>query len=154
RVGGPDVVREALAPKRDEQGQPLKWAAVCAEAARGLKPGDPVFAAWVRLAGTPVQAIKAETQPPAEERPRNRGGPRGGRRSGPGQRSGPPSDRGGRGDRDRPPRATELREGSFRPTIRIAADPATERAERDRRRKEQREAKRQAERDRLSRLGY
>ncbi len=77
RAGGEDVLREALAPKRDENGQPLKWATVCADACKGLKPGDPVFGAWVRLAATPVSAIKNEIGMEREERGgRGRGGPR------------------------------------------------------------------------------
>ena len=93
RVGGPDVIREALRPKRDEAGKPLKWAAVCCEAARGLKPGDPVFAAWVRLAGTPVREIKTKVP---DERPQ-----RGGRGGGPGSGRGRSDGGGGRGRDDR-----------------------------------------------------
>ena len=37
----------------------MKWSAVCCEKAEGLKPGDPVFKAWVRLAATPVREVKA-----------------------------------------------------------------------------------------------
>lgn len=75
RVGGPAVIRQALAPKRDAAGKPLKWAAVCCEAAQGLKSGDPVFAAWVRLAATPVREIKARVPDERPERGRGRGGP-------------------------------------------------------------------------------
>ena len=65
RVGGAEAVREALSPPRREDGQTMKWSAVCCEKAEGLKPGDPVFQAWVRLAATPVREVKAVTQPPA-----------------------------------------------------------------------------------------
>jgi len=78
RVGGPDAIREALQPKRDEAGKPLKWAAVCCEASQGFKPGDPVFAAWVRLAATPVREIKSRVPDDRPDRGRGRGGPRGG----------------------------------------------------------------------------
>src|SRR5206468_9777753 len=81
RVGGPEVVRDVLQPKRDGQGQPLKWAAACCQAAQGLKPGDPAFNAWVRLAATPVREIKAEVVEPRDERGggrQRRGGRRGG----------------------------------------------------------------------------
>ena len=53
----------------------MKWSAVCAEAAQGLSPGDPVFTAWARLAVTPVREIKSLVDP------RDRDG-RGGRRGG------------------------------------------------------------------------
>ena len=106
RVGGADVIREALRPKRDEAGKPLKWAAVCCEAARGLKPGDPVFAAWVRLAGTPVREVKGKVP---DDRPQRGGRPGGPGGSGPGgggrgrpdggNGRGRRDDRGGRGDR-------------------------------------------------------
>jgi hypothetical protein len=169
RVGGPEVVRAALAPKQDENGQPMKWAAVCALQAQGLRPGDPAFAAWIRLAATPVREVKAEVRDP-EERPRRGGrggaGPRGGGQGGRGGESG----RGGRSearaprrerapDGSRPASREELanfaRDGMFRTSVRIVADGGEEeRRERERRRKEQREAKRQAERERLARLGY
>lgn len=97
RVGGAEAVRQALAPKRDESGKPLKWAAVCCEAAQGLKPGDPVFAAWVRLAATPVRELKARVP---DERPQ-RGGPGRGRGAGGRRDQRGPSGRGGRReDRD------------------------------------------------------
>jgi hypothetical protein len=102
RVGGPAAIREALQPKRDESGKPLKWAAVCCEASQGLKPGDPVFAAWVRLAATPVRELKARV--PDERPERGRGG-RGGGGRGRDDRGGGP--RGGRrDDRDGGGRAT------------------------------------------------
>src|SRR5439155_10690207 len=78
RVGGAEIVRQALQPKRDEEGQPKKWAVVCCDASLGLKPGDPTFNAWVRLAATPVREIKGLVRPDDGER-------RGGRRGGPGR---------------------------------------------------------------------
>ena len=53
RVGGPEAVLEALQPKRRDDGETMKWSSVCAEQAQGVKPGDPTFTAWVRLAATP-----------------------------------------------------------------------------------------------------
>ena len=157
RVGGPEVIKEALKPKQDEKGQPLKWAAVCAQAAEGLKPGDPVFNAWVRLAATPVREVKGHLPRPAEQaRPAGR---EGGRRGG-ASRAG---EGGGRRDRprrdDRPNRqeyASHAQDGTLRKSIRIVTgnDEDQERRERERVRKEQREAKRRAERERLARLGY
>jgi hypothetical protein len=154
RVGGAEIIKEALKPKQDEKGQPLKWAAVCAQAAEGLKPGDPVFNAWVRLAATPVREVKAQLpRPPEAERSSSRGEGSGGRRPG-AQRSG------GRTRRDdRPSRseyASHAQDGTFRKSIRIVTghDEDQERRERERNRKEQREAKRRAERERLARLGY
>jgi hypothetical protein len=158
RAGGPEVVQEALQPKRDENGQPLKWATVCADACKGLKPGDPIFGAWIRLAATPVSAIKNELGLPERGGRDDRGRGRG--RGGPGQ------GRGGPGDRDRGPRRPRedrvSREdleklgtgGRVGATIRIIGSGDEEKKERERRRKEEREAKRQAERDRLARLGY
>ncbi|HEV2058991.1 MAG TPA: hypothetical protein VGR11_06515, partial [Solirubrobacteraceae bacterium] len=153
RVGGAEIIKEALKPKQDEKGQPLKWAAVCAQAAEGLKPGDPVFNAWVRLAATPVREVKGQLpRPPQSERP-SRGGEGGGRRPG-AQRSG------GRQRRDDRPSRSELashaQDGTLRKSIRIVTghDEDQERRERERNRKEQREAKRRAERERLARLGY
>ncbi len=100
RVGGPDVIRQALQPKRDEAGKPLKWAAVCCEASQGLKPGDPSFLAWVRLAATPVREIKTKVPDDRPERGgrgggRGTGGPRrdgGGQQGGGGFRGGPRRD--------------------------------------------------------------
>src|ERR671923_3869 len=63
RVGGPEAVREALQPKRREDGETMKWSSVCAEQAQGVKPGDPIFTAWVRLAATPVRDVKAIVNP-------------------------------------------------------------------------------------------
>src|SRR5439155_20636336 len=94
RVGGPSVIRQALTPKRDESGKPLKWAAVCCEASQGLKPGDPVFAAWVRLAATPVREIKTRVPDERPDRGRGRGGP-GGPGGGRGGGGGRRDDRGG-----------------------------------------------------------
>jgi len=158
RVGGAEVIKEALKPKQDEKGQPLKWAAVCAQAAEGLKPGDPVFNAWVRLAATPVREVKGLLPRPPEQERGGRPGESGGRRpGGPGR---PGGDRGGRPRRDdRPSRqeyASHAQDGSLRKSIRIVTghDEDQERRERERIRKEQREAKRRAERERLARLGY
>ena len=154
RVGGAEIIKEALKPKQDEKGQPLKWAAVCAQAAEGLKPGDPVFNAWVRLAATPVREVKAQLPRPPEAERSTRGGGDGARRPGGGQRSG------GRPRRDdRPSRsefASHAQDGTLRKSIRIVTghDEDQERRERERNRKEQREAKRRAERERLARLGY
>jgi hypothetical protein len=153
RVGGAEVIKEALKPKQDEKGQPLKWAAVCAQSAEGMKPGEPVFNAWVRLAATPVREVKALLPRPAEAE-RSERGP-GARRPG-AQRSGG----GGRPRRDdRPNRseyASHAQDGKLRTSIRIVTghDEDQERRERERNRKEQREAKRRAERERLARLGY
>ena len=112
RVGGPDAIRQALAPKRDEAGKPLKWAAVCCEASQGLKPGDPVFAAWVRLAATPVRELKSRVPDDRPDRGRGRGGgggrpggDRGGNDRG-GGRGGPPGRGGRRDDRDSGGRAS------------------------------------------------
>ena len=159
RVGGPEVIKEALKPKQDEKGQPLKWAAVCAQAAEGLKPGDPVFNAWVRLAATPVRDVKGQLPRPAEQERGGGGRPgeAGARRPG-GPRPG--GERGGRPRRDdRPSRqefASHAQDGTLRKSIRIVTghDEDQERRERERMRKEQREAKRRAERERLARLGY
>ena len=158
RVGGAEVIKEALKPKQDEKGQPLKWAAVCAQAAEGLKPGDPVFNAWVRLAATPVREVKGQLPRPEPERGSGRPGEAGGGRRPGGPRPG--GDRGGRPRRDdRPSRqeyASHAQDGSLRKSIRIVTghDEDQERRERERIRKEQREAKRRAERERLARLGY
>ena len=128
---------------------------MCAQAAEGLKPGDPVFNAWVRLAATPVREVKGQLpRPPESERPSRGGGESGARRPGGGQRSG------GRPRRDdRPSRsefASHAQDGTLRKSIRIVTghDEDQERRERERNRKEQREAKRRAERERLARLGY
>ena len=171
RVGGPEAVRAALAPKTDDKGQPLKWAAVCAESAQGLTSGDPLFLAWIRLAATPVRTIKGEVA----ERP-ERGGGGGARRGGGpgaggqggggfggggGQRGGGFGGRGGgRGEReDRGPRVTAkdlagAQDGKIGTSVRFVTDDTAERKERERRKKEEREAKREAERARLERLGY
>jgi len=157
RVGGAEIIKEALKPKQDEKGQPLKWAAVCAQAAEGLKPGDPVFNAWVRLAATPVREVKAQLpRPPETERGSGRPGESAGRRPG-GQRPG--GGRPDRGRRDGPSRqefASHAQDGTLRKSVRIITghDEDQERRDRDRIRKEQRDAKRRAERERLARLGY
>ena len=161
RVGGPEVVEEALRPKMDEQGERKKWALVCCEAAQGRQAGDPEFTAWVRLAATPVREIKASL-PVREEQGRG-----GGRRGGPGRGGDRPSregggergrggdrGRGGRGDRvSRDELEAFARGGKLTSKVRIV-DPAAEKRERERQRKEERERKRQAERERLNRLGY
>ena len=155
-------MQEALQPKRDENGQPLKWATVCADACKGLKPGDPIFGAWIRLAATPVSAIKNELGLP-ERGGRDQGG-RGRGRGGPGQGRGGGGGRdgGGRYGERRPREDRVSREdleklgtgGRVGATIRIIGSGDEEKKERERRRKEERVAKRQAERDRLARLGY
>ena len=91
RVGGEEAVREALAPKERPDGQTMKWSAVCADAAFGLSPGDPVFTAWARLAVTPVREIKSLVDPRGERDGRGRrGGQRGGGRGGSGGGGGRP----------------------------------------------------------------
>jgi len=156
RVGGPEVVQEALAPKTDEQGERKKWALVCCDAAQGSSPGDPTFGAWLRLAATPVREIKNHLPQPVDERRSGRGGR--------GRPGGSPRDggRGGRGDRERGPQrdrpnredmANYARGGRLTTKVRIV-DREQEKRERDQARKEQRERKRQAERERLDRLGY
>ncbi|MEO8690806.1 MAG: hypothetical protein ABI611_21645, partial [Solirubrobacteraceae bacterium] len=149
RVGGAEAVREALSPPRREDGQTMKWSAVCCEKAEGLKPGDPVFQAWVRLAATPVREVKAVASPPREDRPRRGGG----RRNEGGGR--------GRGPRDdRPAGREELaalgRDGALRRQVRIVGleDDQKDKQARDEQRRAEREAKRKAEAERLSRLGY
>jgi hypothetical protein len=145
RVGGPEVVEEALRPKMDDQGERKKWALVCCEAAQGRQASDPEFTAWLRLAATPVREIKAAL-PVREEQ--GRGGGRHG--AGPGRGG----DRGGSGDRvSREELEAFARGGSLTSRVRIV-DRAAEKRERERQRKEERERKRQAERDRLARLGY
>jgi hypothetical protein len=156
RVGGPEIVRGVLQPKRDGQGQPLKWAAACCQAAQGLKPGDPAFNAWVRLAATPVREIKAEVAEPRDDRGGRSG--RGGRRGGD-RREAPRGDRaGGRRDRDRPSAedmAAHAQGGRVGPSVRITTSAEdAERRERERQKKKEREAKRIAERERLRRIGY
>jgi hypothetical protein len=166
RVGGPETVRQALQPKRDDDGQPKKWAVVCCDASIGLKPGDPTFTAWVRLAATPVREIKGLVRPDDAEGRGRRGGPGRGRtprreggQGGGGQRGGGGGRREGGGPRRERVSREDLagaQDGTFSPTIRIIglADQDEDRKERERRRKEEREAKRKAERERLERLGY
>ena len=74
RVGGPEAVLEALQPKRRDDGETMKWSSVCAEQAQGVKPGDPTFTAWVRLAATPVRDVKAIVNPRPVYENRGRGG--------------------------------------------------------------------------------
>ena len=91
RVGGPEAVLEALQPKRRDDGETMKWSSVCAEQAQGVKAGDPIFTAWVRLAATPVRDVKAIVNPrPAyDDRRGGRGrGGQGGQRGGQGGRGG------------------------------------------------------------------
>jgi hypothetical protein len=136
RVGGPEAVLEALQPKRRDDGETMKWSSVCAEQALGVKPGDPTFTAWVRLAATPVRDVKAIVNPrPAYDDRRGRGG-RG--RGGPGGRGGGGGRggqgggggyRGGGGRYDRGDRGgggagrgdveQHGRDGSFRSSVRI-----------------------------------
>jgi hypothetical protein len=166
RVGGHEPVREALQPKRRDDGEAMKWSAVCAEQAQAYQPGDPEFTAWVRLAATPVRDVKAIVNPRGRDDDR-RGGRRGGRRSerGPGRDAGrEPARSGGRGSRE--DLQEHGRDGSFRSSVRIvhvdaegqrkepeeAPDP--ERKERDDEQRAERDAKRQAEAERLARLGY
>ena len=167
RVGGAEAVREALQPKRREDGETMKWSSVCAEQAQGVKPGDPIFTAWVRLAATPVRDVKAIVNP------RDRGDDRRGRGRGRGRQSGGGGGGGGgyrggggggyRGDSDRdrgrPARREELeehgRDGSFRSSVRIVhVDSEGQRRDREDDRRAEREAKRQAEAERLAKLGY
>ena len=61
----------------------MKWSSVCAEQAQGVKPGDPIFTAWVRLAATPVRDVKAIVNP--RRRDDDRRGRGRGRRQGGGQ---------------------------------------------------------------------
>jgi len=142
-------------------GNPKKWAVVCCDASIGLKPGDPTFNAWVRLAATPVREIKGLVRPDDERDGRGRargrrGGPRreGGEGRSGGRREG--GDRGPRRERVSREQIQSAQDGSFKPTIRIIGleDQDEDRKERERRRKEEREAKRKAERERLERLGY
>ena len=154
RVGGPEVVKEALAPKQDDEGERLKWAQVCSDASRGLQPGDPAFAAWVRLAATPVREVRGAVNDMlgiVDE-------PRGGHRRGGGRRGGgrpPRPGEWGNEGRARPGEVANFgRDGGLRTKIRIVGDDEEDRRQRDERRKAQREAKRAAERERLARLGY
>jgi hypothetical protein len=173
RVGGPEAVRAALAPKLDEKGQPLKWAAVCCDASQGLKPGDPLFLAWIRLAGTPVRTIKQAwpTRTSGAGRAAATAGETaaaiaaatgdaaatvaagavaeiaaaaGGATIAARARIGP----------SRQELAQHAKDGVLSTRVRIVTDDSDERRERERKRKEEREAKRQAERERLQRLGY
>src|SRR5439155_15572822 len=99
RVGGAEAVLEALQPKRRDDGETMKWSSVCAEQAQGVKPGDPTFTAWVRLAATPVRDVKAIVNPrPAYDDRRGRGG-RGRGGQGGGGYGGGGGGRGGRGGR-------------------------------------------------------
>jgi hypothetical protein len=168
RVGGHEAVREALQPKRREDGETMKWSSVCAEQAQGHKPGDPVFTAWVRLAATPVRDVKAIVNPRGRDddrrgrgRGRRSGGGGGQGGGGGGYRGGQGGGyRGDRGDREgRPARREELeahgRDGSFRSSVRIVhVDSEGQRKDREDERRAERDAKRQAEAERLARLGY
>jgi hypothetical protein len=163
-------VRAALAPKTDEKGQPMKWAAVCADAATGLSPGDPLFLAWIRLAGHArardqgggLRAARARRPRAAARRPR----PGRGRSAGPavaavGGGGGGSAARRRRARRPRGPRAARhgegprgAQDGKIGVSVRFVTDDSDARKERDRKKKEEREAKRKAERARLERLGY
>jgi hypothetical protein len=175
RVGGAEAVREALQPKRRDDGETMKWSSVCAEQAQGVKPGDPIFTAWVRLAATPVRDVKAIVNPRVRDDGRGRGrgrrsdrggggygggqggGGGGGPRGGGGGGGGYGGDRGG--GSGRPARREELethgRDGSFRSSVRIVhVDSEGQRRDREDERRAEREAKRQAEAERLAKLGY
>jgi hypothetical protein len=103
-----------------------------------VKPGDPTFTAWVRLAATPVRDVKAIVNPrPAyDDRrgrggrgrgggggPGGRGGGRGGQGGGGGYRGGggryDRGDRGGGGGAGRGDVEQHGRDGSFRSSVRI-----------------------------------
>ena len=73
---------EALKPKQREDGETMKWSSVCCEQAQGVKPGDPTFTAWVRLAATPVRDVKAIVNPRGADDRGRRGRGRGGRQGG------------------------------------------------------------------------
>jgi hypothetical protein len=156
RVGGDEAVREALAPKQRSDGQTMKWSAVCADAAQGLSPGDPVFTAWARLAVTPVREIKSLVDPRDRDGRGRRGGGPGGRRGGGGGGGGRGGDRPwrDRGDSGGSAGAEDMRQhgrdGSFKTRIRII-DMSKDRDE-----KAEAEAKKAAKKasDRLDRLGY
>ena len=156
RVGGPEIVQEGARAKQDEEGERLKWAQVCSDAARGLQPGDPAFAAWVRLAATPVREVRGAVNDMLGivEEPRGHRGRGGGRRGG--ERRPPrPGEWGSEGCGARPGEVANFgRDGGLRTKIRIVGDDEEDRRQRDERRKAQREAKRAAERERLARLGY
>jgi hypothetical protein len=169
RVGGAEAVLQALQPKRRDDGETMKWSSVCAEEAQGVKPGDPTFTAWVRLAATPVRDVKAIVSPRQRDDQRGRGRGRGrsgggggyGGGGGGGYGGGGGGYRGDRGDRDRgrPARREELeahgRDGSFRSSVRIVhVDSEGQRRDREDERRSEREAKRQAEAERLAKLGY
>ena len=119
----------------------MKWSSVCAEQAQGVKPGDPTFTAWVRLAATPVRDVKAIVNPRPAYDNRGRGGRgRGGGQGGGGGRGGQGGGgnfrggggygggggRGGRGGYDRGGGGAGRgdveqhgRDGSFRSSVRI-----------------------------------
>ena len=142
---------EALQPKRRDDGETMKWSSVCAEQAQGVKPGDPTFTAWVRLAATPVRDVKAIVNPrPAYDDRGGRGGRgRGGQggqggqggRGGGGFRGGGYGGGGGRGGRGGYDRGgggagrgdveQHGRDGSFRSSVRIIG-PRTARGRRPR----------------------
>ena len=149
RVGGPEAVLEALQPKRRDDGETMKWSSVCAEQAQGVKPGDPTFTAWVRLAATPVRDVKAIVNPRPVYENRGRGGRGGGRGGqggggrggqggggygGGGGRGGGGGGRGGRGGYDRGGGGgagrgdveQHGRDGSFRSSVRIIGLEALE----------------------------
>jgi hypothetical protein len=114
----------------------------------------------VRLAATPVRDVKAIVNPRTRDDDR-RGRGRGRRSGGGGGGGGYRGDREREGgDRGRPARRDELeahgRDGSFRSSVRIVhVDSEGQRKEDgDEDRRAEREAKRQAEAERLARLGY
>ena len=159
---------EALKPKQREDGETMKWSSVCCEQAQGVKPGDPTFTAWVRLAATPVRDVKAIVSPRgANDRGRRGrgGGGRGGQGGGGNYRGGQGGGGGGyrdgygggRGGGGRGGGREDLeahgRDGSFRSSVRIV-NVEDSRREREEEKREQREAKRKAEAERLAKLGY
>src|SRR3954467_15873331 len=124
----------------------MEWVSVCPEQAQGVKPGDPTFTAWVRLAATPVRDVKAIVNPrPAYDDRRGRGGlgrggqggggggGRGGGRGGQGGGGYGGGGRGGRGGYDRGGGGAGRgdveqhgRDGSFRSSVRIIGLEALE----------------------------
>ena len=154
RVGGADAVREALSPPRREDGQTMKWSAVCCERAEGLKPGDPVFQAWVRLAATP----SARSRPSPRRRARTAARAAAAEAAAAVDAAAVAAGRGPRDDR--PAGREELaalgRDGALRRQVRIVGleDDQKDKQARDEQRRAEREAKRKAEAERLSRLGY
>ena len=155
---------EALQPKQREDGETMKWSSVCCEQAQGVKPGDPTFTAWVRLAATPVRDVKAIVNPRGADdrggaaRPRRRAWPAAAAAAAAATAAAgataataattAAAAAPGRGDLEQ-----HGRDGSFRSSVRIV-NVEDSRREREEEKREQREAKRKAEAERLARLGY